>query len=741
METRHPDFDLEEKYLEETVAEARSQLEQARETLETKRTEMREVKKGIFENVGQGVAGNLSDPDNFDAFVELSQGMALVTGIADDYEETKRRIGRLENTVRSPYFARVDFLFEGDGEPEEVYIGRNSLKTEKALKIYVYDWRSPIAGVFYRFMTGPAYYDAPAGRICGEVQKKRQYEIKDSRLCYFFDADISIEDEILRQMLSRNVSPGMKAIVETIQREQDILIRNMENDLLMIQGAAGSGKTSVALHRAAYLMYQGLNNRLAANNILILSPNTAFEEYIAGVLPELGEENVVSNVFEDIVRSVLKGRKTESCSAFLEKALWNTDEGRRRKRSMELKTSAAFLRALNRFVEEIPARWMEFKDLYFNGRRIVTKEKLIQQVLRNPERPLAARLRESALWVWEEISSERKIAGREMQNALFQELQGILEPDLYRLYRIFWSERTYVREALGRDSRDGGANTAKGDAVSYTEKEIEEIRAHTLAALEENRIDYDDAVVLVWLRLRLYGDQDYRHIRQVIIDEAQDYYPLQYAIFGLLFPDAKYTVLGDVNQTLAKQEDLSFYGQVREILGKENSSLVTLKKSFRCTNEILQFSLRFLGRDPEIASFNRSGDPVSVRAFDSRAEYLSGIEDEIRLCRERGMETIGLLCKNESGCDDLFEDLKSRVKLKQIRSGGAEELSGILLLPSYMAKGLEFDEVIVCDAGVENYMDEDDRKVLYVECTRALHRLSVFCEGEMTPLVIADSVG
>ena len=211
--------------------------------------------------------------------------------------------------IKSPYFARIDFKFDDEDEFEKIYIGRSSLRKNSYQEMYVYDWRSPIASIFYRFMTGEAFYDAPCGRVTGELNLKRQYEIKNGKLEYFFDSDVQIVDEFLRQLLSQNTTAKMKAIVETIQHEQDVVIRDMENDLLMVQGVAGSGKTSIALHRAAYLMYQGLQTKLSANNIMIISPNSIFEQYISNVLPELGEDNVISSVFEDILSALLNGRK------------------------------------------------------------------------------------------------------------------------------------------------------------------------------------------------------------------------------------------------------------------------------------------------------------------------------------------------------------------------------------------------------------------------------------------------
>lgn len=736
MTDQHSERILEETHLREILEEAERQLKQAHEAVERKETELQELKREIRENTEHGAA-DLSTTDGFEALVELNQSIAPVTNLVADYDETMRKIHRLNNLIKCPYFARIDFCFEGEEIPEQIYIGKTSLTGEKAVEIYVYDWRSPIASVFYRFMTEEAFYDAPAGRITGRVELKRQYEIRDSRLLYFFDTDRSINDEILKQLLSKNTSPKMKTIVETIQKEQDIVIRNLESDLLMIQGVAGSGKTSIALHRAAYLMYQGLQSRLAANNILILSPNSTFEQYISEVLPELGEENAVSMVFEDILRSLLGEKvmwkaapgqeesgngqtgvgRIQTQREFLENAVANGAWGDYMKKSMRYKTSEAFLGLLDRFAEQIPLRQMAFQDVYHEGNRIAEKEELRRRAMQRPETPLAVRLEQLTARVLEDAFGNRKGAGEEKARVL-EEIQRFTRLNLYELYKSFWSDE---------------ANFQGADSQGV--EELEEIRSGTLENLEGDCLYFDDAVPVLYLYLKLHGCNDYRNIRQVIIDEAQDYYPLQFEILRILFPNARYTVLGDINQTLSKQEDGSFYEQVRRILKKKKSSLVTLNKSFRCTNEILQFSLQFIREKPQIESFNRSGEAVEVRAFRTRRDYLAGILKEMENCREKGYGTICLLCKTEEGCQRLFRELGSRAELRMAGDDGVEGLKGCFILPSYMAKGLEFDAVLICDGDSDTYQTGDDRKLLYIECTRALHRLSLFCQGELTPLL------
>lgn len=713
MENRHLETAAEEKRLAKTISIADRQLTQAREAAAGTRADIEAAQKEIRENTEHRIT-NLYNSDDFEALVELSQSLNPVTDALATYEEEKRRIARLEKVIRCPYFARIDFRFDGDPEAEQIYIGRTSLTEKSSREIYIYDWRSPIASVFYRYMTGRASYEAPCGEITGEVTLKRQYGIEDGHLDYFFDTDRNIQDEFLKQLLYQNTSPQMKAIVETIQEEQDTVIRDMENELLMVQGVAGSGKTSIALHRAAYLMYQGLQNKLAANNILILSPNATFEQYISNVLPELGEENAATAVFEDILDAVLPDRRIQTKNEYLEQAVSHSRYSRTARESMAFKTSEEFRQILERFLNDLPLLWIEFQDIRHDGRCILSREAMREWTARRPEVPLGIRLNQLEEHVLELIFGTGKSRDHaEERNEIRQEMQRFTRFDLCAMYRHIFEGERY----LGRDEHLHG------------------IRRYTLENMDSERLFYDDAIAIAYLSLRIYSCSEYGNIRQVVIDEAQDYYPLQYRIFGLIFPAAKFTVLGDINQTLAKPETVTLYDQIQQILHKKNSALITLDKSFRCTSQILQFGLQFISSRPQIQSFNRDGDTPVFQCFAQHDTLLDAIAQEARRCLDAGLRTVCLLCKTEKNAAALYDGLKSRLDLQFVQNRRLDCIEGVLLMPVYLSKGLEFDAVLICDADAAHYYDEDDRKLLYVECTRALHRLSLFCEGERSPLI------
>lgn len=711
---------FEEKRLAQTISLAEEQLKQAKEAADKKKSEIIEAKKDVRENTEHGIT-SLYTSDGFEALVELSQYINPVTDKIIDYEEEEHKILLLEKMIKSPYFARIDFKFDDEDEFEKIYIGRSSLRKNSYQEMYVYDWRSPIASVFYRFMTGEAFYDAPCGRVTGELNLKRQYEIKNGILEYFFDSDVQIVDEFLRQLLSQNTTAKMKAIVETIQHEQDVVIRDMENDLLMVQGVAGSGKTSIALHRAAYLMYQGLQTKLSANNIMIISPNSIFEQYISNVLPELGEDNVISSVFEDILSELLNGRKIQSRNDFLENLIVNSKYKEISRNSIEFKTSSFFREILDQFLIDIPRQWIEFEDVYYEGKCVVSEQILKDKILGRPETPLGIKLEQLEDYILEQIFGTGKGRGhKEEKNLIKQEIQKFIKIDIVELYKILFSNEAYFYSLLQN---------------SNPSQNIKNIWKYTKENLEADSLYYDDAIAIAYLYLKIYGTNKYKNIKQVVIDEAQDYYPLQYEIFNLVFSNAKFTILGDMKQTLAKKEDISFYEQIQKILNKKKSSLIMLDKSFRCTNEILNFSLKFIEQSSQIKSFNRNGDSPKVYIADNSEIFIDEIVKEIKLCQEKGFQSICLICKTEKNSTYLFNKIKHKLDIQLIKNGSASDLQGVFILPVYMSKGLEFDTVLICDADSQNYHDEDDKNLLYVACTRALHKLSLFCENEVSPLI------
>lgn len=740
--------DFEYRHLAQTVAIAQEQLVASTARNEENKEAILAAKRELRENTAHSVA-NLWSMENFHDLVELSQYANPVLNNVAMYEREAGRILTLERIINSPYFARIDFRADGGDTFEKIYIGLSTLRDDDTYEIYIYDWRSPLASVFYRFSAGKVFYEAPGGKITGEVCLKRQYEIKNGELLYFFDADVQIIDDFLRKLLSQNASPQMKTIVETIQKDQDIIIRDMEADLVMVQGCAGSGKTSVALHRAAYLMYQGLAAKLSNTDIAILSPNTLFAKYISNVLPELGESNVNSLVFEDLLRFVLPRAEIQTKNEFLEALLSPKKKASREilKASMAFKGSPVFVEILNRFVRDLPHRWITFEDIYYDKEVLADRQLLKAKVLRGNKHALLAvrlqRLEETVLEAVHARRSSRLDKLRDRVLAMKQKVPDYEVEETARMLSIHESTmlirkirkftvldcRGLYRELFSRKSRF--YDLARGLPLPAG---LEEIIDFTCENLKKEPVAYDDALALAYLNLKTKGvpAESYKGIKQVVVDEAQDYHPLHYEILNTLFPQARYTILGDINQTVGKTEDLALYEQITKILNKEKSAFVTLDKSFRCTREILQYSAKFLAPGLSLNSFSRAGDPPAVLAAPDQPALDGLIIAEINTCREKNYQSIGLICKTEQDAVALYSRLKDKVALQLIKKDGETDLSGALVLPVYMAKGLEFDAVLVCDADREHFHSEDDRNLLYIACTRALHRLNLFYTGEIS---------
>jgi len=776
LEQSRRELEFERKHLEDTLAIVREQLETARKENEENREAIIAAKKELRENTSHSVS-NLWSQENFLDLVNLSQYANQVTDKLSEYEQQAKRMQALEKMLDSPYFARIDFKFDGESGVEKIYIGRSSLQDKQSCDMVIYDWRSPIASVFYRFTTGRAYYDSPNGRITGEVELKRQYEIKGGQLEYYFDAEVQIVDEFLRKLLAQNASSQMKTIVETIQKEQDLVIRNMEADLLMVQGAAGSGKTSVALHRAAYLMYQGLAEKLNHNNILIISPNSLFERYIAQVLPELGENQVNSLLFDEILAMILgskytqkkdtqtkdtqtkiaESRYTQSRNEFLEATLsaGETVERKILKESLKFKGSSQFLTILQRFLADIPKRWIEYEDVYYDGKVLAARELLKAELLRtNREFPLGFRLKSLEKSILKEVQNKRverreklreyvankpehvfeveevaRMLSIHESTVLVKRLKKFTELDCFELYKKLYSDKNYfITLGKGLELPDS----------------LEEIIGQTQKGLQRKELQYPDVLALAYLQLKTLGYGELKGIKQVVMDEVQDYQPIHFAILKELFPHARYTVLGDIHQTIGKQEDMTFYRQISQILNKENATFVSLGKSFRCTQDILEFSSRFLNPGADIKSFSRKGEKPRVLSAPNQDAYDELLLQEIDTCQGKGYQSVGIICKTAQEAETLYKRLLTKtrdnsrfkgISLQLIKKDTEAELRGVFILPVYLSKGLEFDAVLIHQVNKEHYYSEEDKNLLYIASTRALHRLNLFYTGALSPLI------
>jgi DNA helicase-2/ATP-dependent DNA helicase PcrA len=547
----------------------------------------------------------------------------------------------------------------------------------------------------------------------------------------------------------------MRDIVETIQRDQDRVIRDMEAPLLMVQGSAGSGKTSVALHRVAYLMYQGLQKaRLDPSHILILAPNATFERYIAQVLPGLGEQQVRTMLPEELLAGVLPKARIQPRSAWVEG--WLTAQGEE-KRLLSLcrsfKGSQGFITLLERFLYELPRRWIPFADVDYDGKRVawaeLSRTELCQD--RGRKAPLGARLRMLEKAIWERVHALRPARmerllefGRRFPHHA-QEIQAFARMlSIRESGRLLKGLRAFTRVdcvALYRGlfaDKDAFARLSEG---LLPQEDMEALRLATLKGLaglpgsSGPEIPYEDAAAMAYLQIRVHGCRTFAHLRQVVADEAQDFDILHGRLMGLLFPNARFTLLGDVHQPLGGGADEGLYEKLATALGKPPGLLVRLDKSFRCTREIWEFSGRFLPPGAAGECFSRSGDRPRIHGAADKAALEELALRLIRESREKGCQSIALVCKTDGDASRLYQSLKGREAVALIGPGDAIRSPGVNILSLYRAKGLEFDAVLLYGADARRYHDPADRSLLYVGCTRALHILELLYAGEPSPLL------
>ena len=697
-----------------------TRLSAARRDSEEKMAGLSDIRRDEFTERQEPLLRNLWAAHRFEDLVHLSQEFQNAADEEKDHESTLQLIAALKKMTASPYFARIDLRFDEDEPAERVYIGRHSLWDDEKDNLLIYDWRAPMASVFYRFGTGPAWYTAPMGKIDCELLLKRQFEIQEGKLLGFFDADTVIQDSFLRRLLAQNASAQMKSIVETIQKDQDVAIRDEEHDLLMVQGAAGSGKTSIAMHRAAYLMYEGLKNPLKAHNILILSPNTVFEKYISGVLPELGESSVRTATLEELLEEKL-GVSVQSRADRWEALCGQND----RNTVFLFKSSKEFLTLLDRYAEALPGL-LPYADLDYAGKMISSRQEQRAWAMEHGGSfPLAVRLRRLEARLWERVHALRPARFNDLRMKAFhlghgeewargysiwesgvlaRQMHRVTRLDIPGLYANLLSDPALLR-SLGQ-----GLNIPAGLSWKHS--------PDTPMALE-------DAAAIAYLHMKLNFGESSGDIRQVVVDEAQDYGPADWAVLNLLFPKARFTVVGDIYQALDRKTDLSLYQDIASILNRKSSALLELTKSFRCTKEILEFSLQFLP-DTKINSLNRSGSVPQCLTNER-------ILDEIAVCREKGYESIALITKTRRDAEIWQARLKEKIRLPIL--GRNAQLGDVFLAPLSLSKGLEFDAVLVMDCDGAHYGKTEDKRLLYVACTRALHRLALFAETDFSPLI------
>lgn len=595
---------------------------------------------------------------------------------------------RLINLSDSPYFARIDF--DDGNETLVTYIGRYSFNYDNELLIS--DWRSPVAGMFYDYETGPAGYDTPMGRVNGYLERKRQFKIKNGEMEYALESSTNIHDDVLSRELSHTSDEKMRSIITTIQKEQNLIIRNENAGTLIIQGVAGSGKTSIALHRIAYLLYR-YKDRLSGQNIAIISPNKVFGDYISNVLPELGEEPIYGLSFADIAEVQLEG--VIGFEGDKNPIETNDPEWAERVR---YKSTMNFVRSMDDYLKRANETIFEAVD-YRNGGFFVNKEWIQNRFSACKDLPVKQRLQIIAENIYDRLENDNyKDEPLPTPKTILKDLNAMLKvKNTLNLYKDFYKQ-TGTEEKF----------------VMPAKKSLE----------------WSDVYPFLYFHAMFEGLKESKLIHHLVIDEMQDYTPIQYAVINILFPCSK-TILGDFGQFI-NPNHLHTLENLRQVYS--GAEVVVLNKSYRSTYEIMNFA-KHIQNSIELDAVERHGEePTAIRCRYEQ-DQIEQIKNQINCFQGSSNVTLGIILKTHDKAKTLYDILSEDYEVYLITPDSVHFKNGIIITSIQMSKGLEFDEVLIPSVNEEQYHTDFDRSLLYIACTRAMHRLTLTCVREPASLI------
>ncbi len=718
-------------------------------TLQHRQSEVLHIRQNFWDEV----TVNTSDYSEVaETAASITQQQSLLSEQERSFRHAEKTLAKLVKLEKSPYFARVDFAEMGMSEFEKIYIGIGSVVDEETHELLVFDWRAPISSIYYDFTPGPARYMTPEGIIEGEMSLKRQYMIKNGHLENMFDTGIQIGDEMLQIMLAKSAQEKMSSIVMTIQQEQNRIIRDDQHRILIVQGAAGSGKTSVALQRVAYLLYK-YRNSLGSDNMVLFSPNSLFNDYVSNVLPELGEANLLQTTFQEHLDRVLgKNWIIEDAYDQLEYLLEGTakeQEVSARIHGIEWKTSLAFMDVLNHYLEKLKSEGMLFRPFILRDKILISSEQLSQLFYDefSVDSSIHRRIEKMKDWIYNQLKSleERLFRNRfrkMLQSPKYLGSDGEMKAESRALAKKAFAPLFQMAKKLQFVNILGMYhqlfrewNRMENDAVDFP-CHMEEIAQYTSDQLAKGNILYEDTTPFVYFQAWFKGWSYVNQIKQVVIDEAQDYSPFQLAYIRKQFPRARFTILGDLNQGIY-HANVQSYRMMGQMFQEDDVDVIRMAKSYRSTSEIIEFTKRIL-LDPEpIEPIGRSGEYPWLEQVSKADQLPLAVAKGVHQLMEKGTESLAIICKTARETEQAYAALKDilNIEVHLITKDSFSFVSGVVVIPSYLAKGLEFDGVIVYNAGKEVYYQDSERKLLYTACTRALHHLYVYYLGELSPLL------
>ncbi|MQS76169.1 ATP-dependent DNA helicase [Lactobacillus halodurans] len=709
----------------------------------------------IERNYGENTKVNTTEVDDqMETNASVQQQKQLVYLAVENENILNSNKLKLENLQGSPYFGRIDIV--EDGQKDTLYIGTSTLQDDDG-EFLIYDWRAPISGIYYNGVLGKVHYKTPNGTAEVDLQKKRQFQIINNKIKNMFDTNETVGDEILQSVLGEYSDEYMKNIVATIQHEQNTIIRDTRSDILLVQGVAGSGKTSAILQRVAYLLYHS-RSTMTADNIVLFSPNKLFSNYISEVLPSLGERNMRQVTLNEFISLRLTGVQVETLFESYEKDERNLPETTIKIRLY--KESGAFLDKLEQLENDNPNHTLDFEDVIFEGKPFFTKEEIsdiydhVNHAYHIPDRflrtknalikRLQKRIHEDRNedWVQDEIdnlsdedfqqiitdhnieesTNQREIIAEEFLRDRYAPIYNAL---INNYFFNPYKEYLYLLNQMDQ--------TLVSDSVWQTM--IESIDDQ----IETHKLNLSDSVAILYLR-DLVTESGINHaIQHIFIDEVQDYTMAQLKYIAHSFPNAKMTLLGDRAQDVLtssyRRNDL--VTEVNELFKNKKTTTITLNQSYRSTAEITNFAKKLLPNGEDVKAFSRQGEDPVIKIFDDD-DYYEGLKETAKKLNQK-YETVAILTRNESQAEQVYTHFSDESIVTLVDADFRSIPKGILILPIYLAKGLEFDAVVAHDVSKENYPDERSIDVLYTICTRAMHDLILCVDKDISPLLADES--
>lgn len=733
-------------------------LEQLKQKHQKVTSDVLEIKTTFWNDV----TVNLDEPDDV---IETHTSLKQQAELLSERERTRGQLNKQEKTLSrlksTPYFGRIDFIEEGENRAEKIYIGISSLMDQKDENFLIYDWRAPISSMYYDYSPGHSQYDTPSGTFKGEMELKRQYIIRNAEIKAMFDTGVTIGDEMLQEVLGNQADTQMKSIVATIQKEQNQIIRNEKAKLLVVQGVAGSGKTSAAMQRIDYLLYR-YRGTLNSENIMLFSPNTLFNSYVATVLPELGEENMQQTTFQEYLNSRIHvNYQLEDAYDQMEYLLTEQHQPnyQTRVKGIRYKGTLEFKKLIDNYVKSLEKEGFIFQDVVFRKKKLISKEEIYEYfynldaansipnkiemvrdwILKGLKK--FVKLEQSEPWVEEEI----QFLDKEDYLEAFKQVQA-KEGFSENSFDDFKREQAFLAEMVVKQKYKPLFNWVKKlrfihlfssykrlfTLPNQTLNSWKDISEYSNQILSQGIISYEDATPFVYLQDIIEGRKSNTSIKHVFIDEAQDYTPFQFAFIRQLFPYSKLTLLGDINQAIyagITDSDTVIGNQISD----DEIERIVLNKTYRSTKPIVEFTKGLIENGEDIVPFNRTGQKPMLELVNDEWELENKLLRKVAELQQKGHETVAIICKTAKESKAAFDSLKNEMAVHLIEKGTLTYEKGVSIIPSYLAKGIEFDAVIIYDSS--QYTRQEERKLFYTSCTRAMHELQLYAIKQPSPLM------